>query len=726
MTYRPSRTLRTITLRSMVASTSYPRLSDLRQSCVVLLFLALSFGLTAICPAKICHAKDFEPRNSHFSRGNTARDFNFKYRSHISFSSIPWQALSNCQHQEIKRFRIFVYKAGPFDILFDSCHVSQLRKEPSRRHIESETQGAEKQIVRYGFIRRARVRGGEQFSRENLPQRVTAVISDPADKNSSVENSPRNKLKRLSLNFSYYQRGTPRLRHLFVEATPVEIVRVANVPHAFLLNKFHRHDHADLDPSALTDGKLPNENNHSASGTDSTAKGSTQSPSIAAATNSLERELSQRKGYSPNWNKTLPSSKPLAVDFATTKFPETPFIPLSSALATRFISVTVQTDESFEVTKGANDNLLAMISGADAIYRDSFNTALNLEVVVSSWDNIPLQTTAPDASSRLRSYITDTMPLQPAKTDVSLLLTKRDLVGSLVGLAALGGACSQVAGAIIQSINPAIDYIILAHELGHLLSALHSSSGLMSSAISLTSPSTSFAPESLAQISSFLDSRVSCFAHDGFLNDTFSLSPSAPPPNPAEASNLGQNRPSLGNNEASESNQSLNETSPFGSPPPLPTTRPTPRPRPTPITTTSSAPTKNPVPTLSLARRGSYIEGEINLPTSVDQSCAVDLKGLIANSTLDRVRFETLSTIPVVSENLSFSLRWPNPRRSRMLPTSIKKLPTLKLRAFLRCPDQRALRSRTVTIRGSDRPNLSVSAQSFVMSLIRTTLRMAH
>ena len=58
---------------------------------------------------------------------------------------------------------------------------------------------------------------------------------------------------------------------------------------------------------------------------------------------------------------------------------------------------------------------------------------------------------------------------------MSLLCSGRDLSGSFVGIAYLGGLCSITGAGVVQDTGDSLDYVgaIVAHELGHLLTMDH-------------------------------------------------------------------------------------------------------------------------------------------------------------------------------------------------------------------------------------------------------------
>lgn len=98
-----------------------------------------------------------------------------------------------------------------------------------------------------------------------------------------------------------------------------------------------------------------------------------------------------------------------------------------------------------------------------------------------------------------------------ASADVSFLYTGKDIDSSIIGLAFLDSVCAAptYSYGLFQRVSDSLDYIILAHELGHTLSAEHERSGIMAASLSENAP-TNFSDKSKQEISTFVESFGKC------------------------------------------------------------------------------------------------------------------------------------------------------------------------------------------------------------------------
>lgn len=94
------------------------------------------------------------------------------------------------------------------------------------------------------------------------------------------------------------------------------------------------------------------------------------------------------------------------------------------------------------------------------------------------------------------------------------MFTGRDFDSGVIGIAYLGTVCIDpfLSYAAIQHFQDALDPVILAHEIGHTLSAEHDAGGIMTTALNPSSPPSSFSATSISQISSHVQSYGSCLA----------------------------------------------------------------------------------------------------------------------------------------------------------------------------------------------------------------------
>jgi hypothetical protein len=97
--------------------------------------------------------------------------------------------------------------------------------------------------------------------------------------------------------------------------------------------------------------------------------------------------------------------------------------------------------------------------------------------------------------------------LEADQVDLFQLFTGRTMDDDTIGIAYVGTACrndqARFANAAIQRVSDALDPTTLAHEIGHSLSAVHTSTGIMRPALGKNPPST-FASSSLLLISNHL------------------------------------------------------------------------------------------------------------------------------------------------------------------------------------------------------------------------------
>jgi hypothetical protein len=115
---------------------------------------------------------------------------------------------------------------------------------------------------------------------------------------------------------------------------------------------------------------------------------------------------------------------------------------------------------------------------------------------------------------------------EPDQVDLFQLFTGKTMDDDTIGVAYVGTACrndqSRFADAVIQRVSDTLDPTTLAHEIGHSLSAVHTSTGIMRPALGKSPPS-SFASSSLLLISNHLSqwySECRQGTSDGYLNPT--------------------------------------------------------------------------------------------------------------------------------------------------------------------------------------------------------------
>lgn len=222
----------------------------------------------------------------------------------------------------------------------------------------------------------------------------------------------------------------------------------------------------------------------------------------------------------------------------------------------------VDTGPHVTVTKaltkaGSTLRELEVAFDADAEYRSSVNTSLSSHVtslvhavnVFYERDlTLTLRTTKVNSSNTSGSFpssLTNPESLLDrfaalanrtkylGRTDVSILLSGKELDQGVIGLAYYQTACVRPAEAfaVVQHVNEAVDPVIVAHELGHTLGADHSEDGgIMSVALEDTVPD-SFSPTSQKEIRDFVRLNGSCLAQKQ-ITPAPTVTPTATPPTP--------------------------------------------------------------------------------------------------------------------------------------------------------------------------------------------------
>lgn len=189
-------------------------------------------------------------------------------------------------------------------------------------------------------------------------------------------------------------------------------------------------------------------------------------------------------------------------------------LPLTArATLSKRYSVRTVADHLWNERYGSNSNsrIRTIVNAASAIY----NTDLGMEVSIAS------QKVDTDPSSYPETITSSETILnlfrssgEIGSANVAVLFTARKFDEGVIGIAYLGAACvaPSYSYAAIERFQDALDPIVLAHELGHTLSADHVSDGIMTTALNPASPPRSFSASSISQISSFVGRYGSCLA----------------------------------------------------------------------------------------------------------------------------------------------------------------------------------------------------------------------
>jgi hypothetical protein len=208
----------------------------------------------------------------------------------------------------------------------------------------------------------------------------------------------------------------------------------------------------------------------------------------------------------------------------------------SSALSARAVNLskklTLRTvaDWRWSAFYGANANtrIQTIANAASAIYGNDLAMSLSIDsqFVDNSSLSYPASITNPESFLELFSNQN-----LKGSANAGVLFTDRTFDDSVIGIAYLGVICRipSASYAAIRRFQDALDPIILAHEIGHTLSAVHVSDGIMTTSLNPSNPPSSFSASSINEIASHVQTYGSCMA---------SVSPN-PNPTPTATPNSG-------------------------------------------------------------------------------------------------------------------------------------------------------------------------------------------
>jgi hypothetical protein len=160
---------------------------------------------------------------------------------------------------------------------------------------------------------------------------------------------------------------------------------------------------------------------------------------------------------------------------------------LAEPVTTRTIEVSVVTDWETVSSYTSIDEIESIISStfvhASRIFEDSLDLNLKityLDIPTTETEDIIADHTHPGfLSNSLIDYRNDNPNHRDA--DVTVLFTKRLLstgTGNYLGFVhRIGSICSSISVAIVKLTDNGLDYLTLAHELGHVLGAAHDGEG---------------------------------------------------------------------------------------------------------------------------------------------------------------------------------------------------------------------------------------------------------
>ena len=149
----------------------------------------------------------------------------------------------------------------------------------------------------------------------------------------------------------------------------------------------------------------------------------------------------------------------------------------SQANITTLKTVEIATDADYEyyLAEGAsNAQILSILNGVDAIYRNQLNLTLSV-VFQNVWTtpSDPYTSTVPsNLLNEMRGYWETYFTSR--RYDVAHLFTARDLDGGVVGIAYISAVCGSFRYGLSQRLaSAAYDVALTAHELGHNMGSNH-------------------------------------------------------------------------------------------------------------------------------------------------------------------------------------------------------------------------------------------------------------
>jgi Metallo-peptidase family M12 len=188
-----------------------------------------------------------------------------------------------------------------------------------------------------------------------------------------------------------------------------------------------------------------------------------------------------------------------------------------SVAALRELTIATDFDPLFHARFGSatNGEIAARVSAASVIYERDLGIVLRIEAQNGYTSGSPYTST--DPSTRLSQFREDRdrFSLRGA-VDAQILFSGVDFDGSTVGIAYVNVTC-RLSGAysygIIQYVSPTLDYLILAHELGHNLGVQnHTSTGIMSAVLN---GSSSFSTDARSLIGDYINVNGGCLTAPG-------------------------------------------------------------------------------------------------------------------------------------------------------------------------------------------------------------------
>lgn len=180
----------------------------------------------------------------------------------------------------------------------------------------------------------------------------------------------------------------------------------------------------------------------------------------------------------------------------------------------------ISTDADYELYQAFGESTNAEIQGilneAEAVYAAELGIEFNL-VTQNVFTNASQPYVSTGSLSLLLSFSSDISNNHHlGDADVYHLFTGKNMEGAVVGRAFIGEVCRHSPYSLSKAGLAIPDYIVMAHEIGHTLNALHddNSTSIMNAAVS--SDCTSFSRTSRRQISSYIAENGFCLGLSPF------------------------------------------------------------------------------------------------------------------------------------------------------------------------------------------------------------------